>query len=66
MVDYATLLAQDPENPAKAVSEGILRRLSPDTFSYFKHFEDQLRARSGYKKFFRPGIDPFYSVYNVG
>jgi hypothetical protein len=60
------ILAQDENNPAKAISEMVLRRKFPDTFEYLNRFEKPLRARSGYKKFFRPGIDPFYSVYNVG
>jgi hypothetical protein len=60
------ILPQDQHNPAKAVDESLLRQKFPDTFAYLKEFEGPLRARSGYKKFFRPGIDPFYSVYNVG
>jgi hypothetical protein len=60
------ILPQDKHNPAKAVSESLLRQKFPDTFGYLKEFEKSLRARSGYRKFFRPGIDPFYSVYNVG
>lgn len=60
------ILPQRPDDAAKAVPEDALRREAPDTFAYFKMFEDALRKRSGYKKFFRPGVDPFYSVYNVG
>jgi hypothetical protein len=60
------ILPQRSDDRAKAVPEEALRRESPDTFAYFKVFESALRGRSGYKKFFRPGVDPFYSVYNVG
>ena len=60
------ILPQQSEDLAKAISEKSLRHEAPDTFAYFKLFESSLRNRSGYKKFFRPGIDPFYSVYNVG
>ncbi len=60
------ILPQDKHNPAKAVAESLLRQKFPDTFGYLKEFEKSLRARTGYRKFFRPGIDPFYSVYNVG
>ena len=60
------VLAQDPLDLAKALPETKLRREGPDAFAYFKQFDESLRKRSGYKKFFRPGVDPFYSVYNVG
>lgn len=60
------VLAQDEENSAKAASEKVLKRDFPDTFAYFKLFEKELRNRSGYRQFFKPGVDPFYSVYNVG
>jgi hypothetical protein len=31
-----------------------------------RHFERELRRRSGYLKYFHADSDPFYSVYNVG
>lgn len=37
----------------------------PKTFGYLKRFEQALRGRSGFKRFFKPN-QPFYSVYNVG
>ncbi|HET9399852.1 MAG TPA: N-6 DNA methylase [Candidatus Acidoferrales bacterium] len=60
------VLPQQTHDPAKAIPEAELRAEAPETYSYFKLFEQALRERSGFKKFFRPGIDPFYSVYNVG
>ena len=38
----------------------------PKTYGYLKRFEEQLRQRSGYKKYLAPTKDPFYSIYNVG
>lgn len=60
------VLAQQSDDQAKAISESVLKRQAPETFAFFKLFEEALRKRSGYKKFFRSGVDPFYSVYNVG
>src|SRR5205823_4617425 len=28
--------------------------------------EEQLRKRSGFRQYFNPDVDPFYSMYNVG
>ncbi|MFH0883019.1 MAG: hypothetical protein V2A56_08535, partial [bacterium] len=58
------ILPQDPETRA-GIPEKDLRRRFPNTFAYLTMFQEQLRLRSGYKKYFRP-TDPFYSVYNVG
>jgi hypothetical protein len=38
----------------------------PLTFAYLKKFEEPLRKRSGFRQFFKPDVDPFYSIYNVG
>ncbi len=43
-----------------------MRQHVPNTFRYFKRFEQQLRKRSGYRKYFNPKKDAFYSIYNVG
>jgi hypothetical protein len=60
------ILPQDPANSARPMSESTMRVSYPDTYAFFKHFEVELRQRSGYKQFFKPGVDPFYAVYNVG
>ncbi len=60
------ILAQDPKNPAVAMSEAMLKRDRPKTLEYFQSFENQLRERSGYKKYLRPNGEPFYAIYNVG
>jgi SAM-dependent methyltransferase len=60
------LLPQDPERPSRALPEGVLRVSLPKTYGYLKKFEDTLRGRAGYKKYFDPATAPFYSVYNTG
>jgi len=58
------ILAQDPETRA-GIPESVMKRKYPKTYAYFKRFEEELRGRSGYRKYFKPA-DPFYSMYNVG
>lgn len=60
------ILPQDASQTSKPMPEATMRVSYPDTYAFLKHFETGLRERSGYKQFFRPGIDPFYAVYNVG
>jgi len=57
---------QDPIRPSKAYAENDVKNDFPKTYAYLRQFEGQLRQRSGYKKFFDPNKDPFYSMYNVG
>src|SRR5260370_2826358 len=45
--------------------EIVMKRDYPKTFAYLKRFEDQLRKRAGFRKYF-DSSDPFYSIYNVG
>jgi hypothetical protein len=47
------------------IPEAEMKQKYPQTFAYFKKFEEQLRKRSGYRQFFKP-TDPFWSMYNVG
>ncbi len=58
------ILAQDPKTRA-GIPEGAMKRKMPKTYAYLRGFEDELRGRSGYKKYFKSS-DPFYSMYNVG
>ncbi|MBM4040193.1 MAG: SAM-dependent DNA methyltransferase, partial [Planctomycetes bacterium] len=57
------LLVQDPEKRS-GIPEALMRRRYPKAFAYLKHFETQLRERSGYRKYYQPS-DPFYSMYDV-
>lgn len=49
----------------KAISEIELEKNYPGGFGYLKHFEKELRSRSGYKRYFKPDA-PFYSLFNIG
>ena len=42
-----------------------MKRQYPKTYAYFQLFEEQLRQRSGYRRYFKP-TDPFWSIWNVG
>jgi len=63
---YYILLPHDPEQPNKAYPLDRMQTLYPRTYSYIDHFKDFLERRSGYRQFFNPDVDPYYSLYNVG
>ena len=58
------ILAQDPQTRT-GIPETEMKRQYPKTYEYFKRFEEQLRQRSVYRRYFKP-TDPFWSMYNVG
>jgi hypothetical protein len=58
------ILAQDPQTRA-GIPEETMKQKYPKTYAYFKKFEEQLRNRAGFKRYFKP-TDPFWSMYNVG
>jgi hypothetical protein len=58
------ILAQNPETRV-GWDEDWMKETLPKTYAYFKKFEEQLRQRSGFRKYFE-SEDPFYSIYNVG
>lgn len=60
------VLAQDPNKLSSGFPEDAMKEDFPKTYSYFMRFEEQLKKRSGYQKYFNPAKDPFYSIYNVG
>jgi hypothetical protein len=60
------LVPQDPDQPSRGYPEAKLQVKLPKTAAYLQQFESALRKRSGYKQYFKPGLDPYYSVYNVG
>jgi hypothetical protein len=64
--EMKVILPQDPEDPAKAMPESELKKRFPNTYSYFKQFESELRGCALLEQFFDPNVDPFYSSYNVG
>jgi hypothetical protein len=46
--------------------EHDLKKHFPETFSYFKRYEAELRSCALLRQFFDPKTAPFYSSYNVG
>lgn len=58
-------LVQDPATQ-RGYREEWMQQTHPLTWAYFKKFEDQLRTRKAFLKFYDPGKDPFYSMYDVG
>jgi hypothetical protein len=58
------LVVQDP-GTRKGYAESKMRVEYPNLYSYLKRFEKVLRNRSGFKSYFDPSADPFYSMYNV-
>lgn len=58
------LMVQDPVKRT-GYEEAWLKVNYPHTYAYLKEFEDVLRQRSGYKKYFDPAKDAFYSMYDV-
>lgn len=59
------LLTQDPERRT-GWPEAQMREEWPHTYQYLKQFEPELRQRSGFRQYFNPEKDPFWSMYNVG
>ena len=58
------LMVQDPVKRT-GYDESWLKVTYHHTYAYLKEFEDVLRQRSGYRKYFDPAKDPFYSMYDV-
>jgi SAM-dependent methyltransferase len=58
------ILAQDPQTRV-GILEPDMKRDYPHTYAYLRHFEAQLRKRSGYRQYFE-STDPFWSMYNIG
>lgn len=61
--DRHLLVPQDPSTRLP-YPLAVMRERWPHTLAYLKRFEAQLRERSGYRRYFKPG-DPFYAIYNV-
>jgi N-6 DNA Methylase len=61
--DRYLLVPQEPETRAPYPLD-VMRSRWPRTLAYLNKFEEQLRRRSGYRRYFKPG-DPYYAIYNV-
>jgi Eco57I restriction-modification methylase len=64
--EHYILVPQDPDQPSKAYPLEKLQAKLPLTNEFLQKFERQLRARSGFRQYFNPRLDPFYAMYNVG
>ncbi|MBC7077162.1 MAG: N-6 DNA methylase, partial [Synergistales bacterium] len=60
------LLSQDCMQGMGGYPEGVMKINFPGAYIYLKQFEKELRQRSGFKQYFNPDKDPFWSLYNVG
>jgi SAM-dependent methyltransferase len=65
-IEHYILVSQDSEQLSKAYPESKLKIDFPKTYNYYKQFEEVLKRRVGYRKYFDNSKDPFYSIYNVG
>ncbi len=54
------ILAQNPDTRV-GWDEDWMKETLPKTYAYLKRFEEQLKQRSGYRKYFN-SEDPFYSI----
>ena len=57
------LMVQDLER-RRGYDEGWLKLHYPKAFAYLTRFEELLRGRSGFRRYFKPS-DAFYSMFNV-
>jgi len=61
----AILVTHEPGMKLRAIPEDEMKMRLPKTYRYLQQFEEVLRTRSGYRRYFRES-DPFYSMFNVG
>jgi N-6 DNA Methylase len=59
------LIVQDPK-AKKGYPVDWMQQTHPLTWAYLKRFEALLRERAAFKKFYDTGVDPFYSMYDIG
>jgi SAM-dependent methyltransferase len=59
------LMVQDPVK-RRGIDELEMQKKYPKTWSYLKGFEEVLKQRAAYKRYFDPERDPFYSMFDVG
>jgi SAM-dependent methyltransferase len=49
-----------------AIPESDMQTRFPRTFGYLRQFRSMLKERTVFKRYFRAGRDPFYSMFNIG
>jgi len=59
------IMAQDPKT-RRGISEQVMARDFPATAAYLARFEDVLASRPAFLRYFRPGRDAWWSMFNVG
>ena len=61
------VLTQDPATRTP-ITESLMKSCHAKTYGYLQIFKEQLKSRSGYKRYFvkKGGAAPFYALYNVG
>ena len=59
------LATHEPGMRLKAVPENEMMARLPKTYAYVERFEEVLRRRSVYRRYFKT-TDPFYSMFNIG
>lgn len=66
------LLVQDTQR-RRGIDEATLQRQAPLTYAYLQRFEDQLRSRAAFQRYFTVGQPghrrdkaPFYTMFDVG
>lgn len=64
--EYSILVPQDPAQLSRGFPINELQVRLPKTYAFLLNFEGPLRKRSGFRQYFNPELDPFYSMYNVG
>jgi len=64
-LDVRFLVTHFPTERLKAIPVEVMRQRFPRTLKYLQRYEEMLRQRAAYKRYFKP-TDPFYSVFNVG
>jgi len=59
------IVTHEPGKRLNAIPENDMKVNYPKTYAYLKRFEDMLRERAAYKRYFRETA-PFYSMFDVG
>jgi len=59
------LLTHEKGQRLKAIPETRMQRDYPKVFAYLKRFEDHLRNRPAFRRYFKEDA-PFYSIFNIG
>jgi hypothetical protein len=59
------ILTHEPTMRLKAIPEKRMQAEYPKAFAYFKRFEDMLRKRAAFRRYFKEDA-PFYSIFNIG